>query len=183
MEAWRGQGAYGVVYRAVRAGLEHAGPVALKLARYPWDARLGREAELLSRVSHPGIPRLLDRGVLRHASGAEYPWFTMEWVEGTPLYEWAKRHAPSSREVCRVLAQLARALEAIHAEGAVHRDVKGDNVLVQLSDRRGAHRLRLVSLSGGGAADVAVTAAGDSGVSLPAGGAVLHPFPPPSGSG
>jgi len=136
VEAWRGQGAYGAVYRAVRAGLEQAGPVALKLALYPWDARLGREAELLSRVSHPGIPRLLDRGVLRYASGVEHPWFVMEWVEGPPLYAWAEQHAPSTRQQCRVLAQLARALEAVHAARAVHRDVKGDNVLVRLSDRR-----------------------------------------------
>ncbi|HEX8706350.1 MAG TPA: protein kinase [Myxococcaceae bacterium] len=134
VEAWQGQGPYGAVYRAVRAGQEHAGPVALKLALYPWDRRVVREAELLSRVSHPGIARLMDRGVLRHASGVEHPWFVMEWVEGTPLYAWAQQHAPSSRQVYRVLAQLARSLDAVHAVGAVHRDVKGDNVLVRLSD-------------------------------------------------
>ncbi len=130
--AWQGQGTYGVVYRAVPVGQEHAGPVALKVSLLPWDGRFAREAELLSRLSHPSIPRLLDRGVLRHSSGAEHPFFVMEWVEGTPLYAWAEQHAPSGPEVCRVLAQLARALEAVHAAGAVHRDVKGDNVLVRL---------------------------------------------------
>jgi len=135
VEAWHSQGAYGAVYRAVRIGQEHLGPVALKLSVYPWDWRFAREAELLSRLSHPSIPRLMDRGVFRHpSSAAEHPFLVMEWVEGTPLYAWAERHAPSGSEVCRVLAQLARALEAIHAAGAVHRDVKGDNVLVRLSD-------------------------------------------------
>jgi len=135
VEAWHSHGAYGAVYRAVRIGQEHLGPVAVKLSVYPWDMRFAREAELLSRLSHPSIPRLLDRGVLRHpSSAAEHPFLVMEWVEGTPLYAWAKQHAPSGSEVCRVLAQLARALEATHAAGAVHRDVKGDNVLVRLSD-------------------------------------------------
>jgi serine/threonine protein kinase len=136
VEAWKGQGAYGAVYRAVRIGQEHQGPVALKLALYPWDARFTREAELLSRLHHPSIPRLLDRGLLRHPSGAEHPFFIMEWVEGTPLYAWAQQHAPSHRQVCQLLAQLARALAALHAAGAVHRDVKGDNVLVRHSDGR-----------------------------------------------
>jgi len=142
VRAWRvvaleGQGAYGAVYRAVPVGSESAGPVALKMSVSPWDARFVREAELLSRLSHPGIPRLLGRGVLRHAvSGAEHPWLAMEWVEGPSLYAWAEQHAPSYPELCRVLAQLARTLEAVHAAGAVHRDVKGDNLLVRLSDSR-----------------------------------------------
>jgi serine/threonine protein kinase len=59
----------------------------------------------------------------------------MEWVEGTRLYVWAEKEAPSNRQLCRVVARLARALEAVHAAGGVHRDVKGDNVLVRQSDR------------------------------------------------
>jgi predicted Ser/Thr protein kinase len=134
--ARQGQGAYGVVYRAVRVGREHEGPVALKVAAHAWDQRLTREAELLSRLSHPGVPRLLDRGVWRDAAGWEHPWLVMEWVEGTLLYAWARRHALSSRQVCLLLAHLARALEAVHAGHAVHRDIKGDNVLVRQVDGR-----------------------------------------------
>jgi serine/threonine protein kinase len=159
VEALQGQGAYGAVYRAVRVGQEHQGPVALKLALYPWDARFAREAQLLSRLHHPSIPHLLDRGVLRHPSGAEYPFLVMEWVDGTPLYTWAEQQAPSPSRLCQLLAQLARALQALHDAGAVHRDVKGDNVLVRHLDGRavlidfgschfqGAHRLTWQSLA------------------------------------
>jgi len=135
VKAWQGQGANGAVYRAVRRGWRRSGPVALKVSLSLWDWRMEREAELLSRLSHPGIPRLLDRGKLKRASGTEYPFLVMEWVEGMPLYAWAEQHAPSGKQLCQVLARLARALEAVHAAGAVHRDVKGENVLVQLSDR------------------------------------------------
>ena len=135
VEVWWGQGAHGAVYRAVRVRQEHAGPVALKVSLLPGNKRLVREAELLSRLSHPSIPRLLDRGMVLHGSGEQYPFCVMEWVECTRLYAWAEQQAPSSREVCRVLAGLARALESLHASGAGHRDVKGDNVLVRLSDR------------------------------------------------
>ncbi len=135
VKAWQGEGSYGAVYRAERVGWKRSEPGALKVSLWLWNWRMKREVELLSRLSHPSIPRLLDRGGPLSPSREEYPFFVMEWVEGTPLYVWSERHTPSGQQLCWVLAHLARALAAVHAEGAVHRDVKGDNILVRLSDR------------------------------------------------
>ncbi|HYH98773.1 serine/threonine-protein kinase, partial [Hyalangium sp.] len=134
--AWRGGGVHGAVYQAVRVGQEDAGPVALKLALLPRDPRFVREAALLSRIHHPSVPGLLEEGQWQHPGGTVHPYVIMEWVEGTPLYDWARRHNPTCRQVLRLLAQLARALQAIHAEEGLHRDVKGDNVLVRHTDSR-----------------------------------------------
>ncbi len=131
-----GVGVYGAVYRAVRMGHEEAGPVALKLALCPRDPRFEREAKLLARTRHPSVPRLLDAGLWRHSSGFMHPYIVMEWIDGEPLYSWAARRNPSSAQVMRLLAQGARALHAMHALGGIHRDIKGDNVLVRAADGR-----------------------------------------------
>jgi serine/threonine protein kinase len=110
--------------------------VALKLGLFPGDPRFTREAELLRRLSHPSIPHLHDCGTWQHSSGALHPYLAMEWIEGMALYDWAQKHNPNPQQVLRLLAQLARALEALHALGAVHRDVKGANIRVRLSDGR-----------------------------------------------
>jgi eukaryotic-like serine/threonine-protein kinase len=134
--AWAGQGVHGAVYRAVARDSGQALTVALKVALRPGDPRSGREAELLSRVRHPSVPRLWGSGTWEAPDGTSYPWLAMEWVDGVPLYRWAWQPGASSRECVRVLAQLASALAALHALGAVHRDLKGENVLVRDSDGR-----------------------------------------------
>jgi serine/threonine protein kinase len=133
---WAGRGVHGAVYKAVPVDNPHASPVALKLALLPRDPRFAREVELLSGVRHPSVPRLWDHGEWQHPGGTLYPFLVMDWIEGAPLYDWARQHSLSSQQVLRLLAPLASALQALHAQGCVHRDVKGDNVLVRRSDSR-----------------------------------------------
>ena len=133
---WAGRGVHGAVYRAVPIGREHAQPVALKLALLPRDPRMAREVELLSRLRHSSIPRLVEHGQWQSPFGVPHPYIIMEWVDGVPLYDWAQQHAPSPSRVLRMLAQLASALHELHSHGGVHRDVKGGNILVRHSDSR-----------------------------------------------
>jgi serine/threonine protein kinase len=136
VRAFQGAGAFGLVFRAVRAAREHGGWVALKVAILPGDQRFEREAVLLSRQEHIGVPKLLGRGEWQSPEGARYPYLVMEWLEGVGLYEWAEQSKPSNEEQLWVVAQVARALESTHAVGGVHRDVKGDNVRVCFNGRR-----------------------------------------------
>jgi predicted Ser/Thr protein kinase len=135
IEGYAGRGSYGVVYRARRAGQPHSKPVALKIALFPSDPRFHREVELLSRNPHPGIPQLLDQGVWLASAEVAHPYFVMEWIRGRTLYEWARVHNPTCREVLQVLAHVARALDVLHQGECLHRDIKGDNILVEPEGR------------------------------------------------
>ena len=130
VEARLGAGGYGTVYRA-RAGTSR---VALKFL--PLESSGGweeREVDVLRRLKHPHVVRLL--GYVDWPE--DEPGFRvllMEYVDGLPLDEWARRHNPSPLEVVELLLALLEALEAVHASGVVHRDVKASNILVRASD-------------------------------------------------
>lgn len=133
---WGGRGVYGAVYRAVPVEDAQPPEVALKIALLPEDPRFEHEVELLGRVNHPSIPRLLDHGLWQSAGDTRHPYLVMQWVNGMQLYDQARLSLLPPGQVLRWLAQLASALEALHAQGAAHRDVKGGNVLVRSTDGR-----------------------------------------------
>jgi len=126
-----GEGVHGAVYRVERVGLEGSGPFALKMAKSPQDPRFEREGHLLSIVRHPHVPLLHDRGEWAMPGSPCFPFLVMEWIEGVPLYAWAEAQLRSRAQQLLLLAQAARALEATHAVGGLHRDFKGGNILVR----------------------------------------------------
>lgn len=122
-----GRGAFGAVYRArSRSGA----PVALKVIDGHGNMeRLFVEPEILSRLEHPNIVRLLDYFV---DDGALV--LAMEYVEGVTLDAYLReRGRLSAPEVRDLLAQLAQALDHAHRRGVLHRDIKPSNILVDRS--------------------------------------------------
>ncbi len=75
------------------------------------------------------MPQFHSSGVYVDAQGRSFPFLVMRFIPGATLYDWAHRRRLSTRQVLLLLAQAARALEATHLHG-LHRDIKGDNVIV-----------------------------------------------------
>nr|WP_255651776.1 serine/threonine-protein kinase [Corallococcus sp. AS-1-12] len=124
-----GAGGYGTTYSVRRAGRPRGRLYALKLSRRPGERWFAREAALLARVRHRAVVRLITHGVWR-LGPVEHPYLVMEYVEGESLYAWALARNPTARQVTGLLVQVLEALAAAHRQGALHRDFKGDNVLV-----------------------------------------------------
>jgi len=122
------EGGMGVVYRAERTdGLQQT--VALKLIASGMLAtgqqRFQRETQLLARLEHPAIARLIDAGI---ESGRA--WIALEFVRGQPIDRYCEENRPTVRERVRLLVLLAEAVGAAHRLLIVHRDIKPANVLV-----------------------------------------------------
>lgn len=134
-----GEGGMGEVFRAERCDGEYEHHVALKRIRSleasaALSERFLRERQILARLQHPGIARLLDGG--RDSEGR--PYFVLELVEGEPITSWCERTGAPIEVRLRLLAEVADAVDAAHRRLVVHRDLKPSNILV---DREGRPRL------------------------------------------
>lgn len=127
-----GEGGMGVVYLARHVLLKK--PVALKLLRKSHDEqawkRFVQEAQTASMVNHTNVVAITDFGVI-----AGHPYLVMEFLEGQTLTEAINTGPIKPVRVCRIGAQIARGLHAVHEKGIVHRDLKPDNIF--LLDREG----------------------------------------------
>ncbi|MFB6350591.1 MAG: serine/threonine-protein kinase [Bradymonadaceae bacterium] len=88
--------------------------------------RFEREAEVLTRISHPNIVSLVDSGT--DAGGLSY--VALEFVDGATFRHVLKRGHLSLIEIVEVFAKTTSALAEAHAADVIHRDLKFDNVMV-----------------------------------------------------
>ncbi|MBI3725065.1 protein kinase [bacterium] len=96
-------------------------------------ARFHREADLLRRLDHPGVVRVLDAGVDEGA-----PFLVLELQKGKTLAEWvAERKRLAEGHALALIAELARALAYAHAKGALSIDLSPENVVVVLEHETG----------------------------------------------
>ncbi|WP_457324564.1 protein kinase domain-containing protein [Roseateles sp. P5_E11] len=129
-----GSGGMGEVWRARRSDGAHQGEAAIKLLHSPWrgegnQARFRREGELLSRLTHPHIARLLDIGdALVGATRTRY--LVLELVEGERIDRWCELQNLHVNERLRLFLQVCDAVAHAHARLVVHRDLKPGNILV-----------------------------------------------------
>jgi serine/threonine-protein kinase len=129
----------GAVYRAERADGQYEQQVAIKVlnpALVSPDSR-GRfqtERQILARLAHPLIARLLDGGSTEEGA----PYLVMEFVDGEPIDAWCERHALDTAARLRLFVQVCRAVDFAHRNLVVHRDLKPGNILV---DAQGVPRL------------------------------------------
>jgi len=137
-----GQGGMGSVYLAERADDAFERRVAVKVVRpealtAESEERFLKERQILARLDHPGIARLLDGGTIPHSSkqggssdqgGGAY--FVLEYVEGLPIDVYCRRENLSLRDRLALLRKVCSAVQFAHRNLIVHQDLKPSNILV-----------------------------------------------------
>ncbi|WP_437589570.1 serine/threonine-protein kinase [Sorangium sp. So ce1000] len=147
-----GAGGFGAVFAAEPE--EGGQTVAIKVARADQadaSARLVKEMRALYDIGPPHVPAVYGCGQL--ASGA--PYFIMEYLDGPTLADRLVARGVAgpvpARAACALARAALRALEAIHARGYVHRDVKPENIFISgaplgAGAGDGGHRATIIDL-------------------------------------
>jgi tRNA A-37 threonylcarbamoyl transferase component Bud32 len=125
-----GRGGMGTVYLAERDDGQFEQRVAVKIVRAGLDSeavvrRFYAERQILARLQHPNITRLLDGGTFESK-----PYFVMEYIEGEPLVAYCGRTHRTLKERIALFLAVCDAVEHAHRNLILHRDLKAGNILV-----------------------------------------------------
>jgi serine/threonine-protein kinase len=131
LERLLGEGGMGQVWLAARADGLYQRRVAVKLLRPGLvdpnlRLRFTRERQILARLAHPHIARLLDAGI----SGDHQPYLALEYIEGEPITDYCRARKLSLEARLDLFHQICDAVSHAHANLIVHRDLKPSNILV-----------------------------------------------------
>ena len=142
IESLLGWGGMSVVYLAEDLRLKRKVALKLLAAGLAEDEsfrdRFLRESELAASIDHPNIVPIYEAGTTE-----DILFIAMRYVEGRDLKERLQRGRLDPADAIGILAQVASALDAAHARGLVHRDVKPSNVLLDTGRPPGRLRPRL----------------------------------------
>jgi tetratricopeptide (TPR) repeat protein len=124
------EGGMGTVYRAVRSS-DFEKQVAIKLVKRGMDTdfilrRFRHERQILAGLDHTNIARLLDGGATEDGR----PYLVMEYIEGTPITDYAEQRGLNARERLELFRKVCSAVQYAHQNLVVHRDLKPSNILV-----------------------------------------------------
>jgi eukaryotic-like serine/threonine-protein kinase len=127
-----GTGGMGSVYLAERADGVFEQKVALKIVKPGMNSReiISRfegERQILARLQHPNIARLLDGGI----SDLGLPYFTMEYVQGKPITEYCDEKNLTIEQRLELFKRVCEAVLYAHQNLVIHRDLKPSNILVE----------------------------------------------------
>jgi TolB-like protein len=125
-----GRGGMGTVFLAERADGQFEKEVAIKILSRGADTaeilrRFRAERQILAKLDHPNIARLLDAGTTDDG----LPYFIMDYIVGAPVTRFAVAQKLSTRQRLELFLKICAAVEFAHRNLVVHRDIKPSNIL------------------------------------------------------